>query len=47
MNRSLAMIKEAIERIMQYNMKTIIIASDHAGFALKEKLKAYLLKKGF
>ena len=28
-------------------MKAILIGSDHAGFALKEKLKAYLLKKGF
>ena len=28
-------------------MKTIIIASDHAGFALKERLKPYLEKKGF
>lgn len=28
-------------------MKTILIASDHAGFALKEKLKSYLLKKDF
>ena len=27
--------------------KTILIASDHAGYALKEKLKSYLLKKGF
>lgn len=28
-------------------MKTILIASDHAGFALKEKLRAYLVKKDF
>ncbi len=28
-------------------MKTIPIASDHGGFALKEKLKSYLEKKGF
>ncbi len=28
-------------------MNTILIASDHAGFALKEKLKPYLEKKGF
>ncbi len=28
-------------------MKRIAIGSDHAGFILKEKLKAYLLKKGF
>ena len=27
-------------------MKAIIIASDHAGFALKEKLKSYLKNKG-
>lgn len=27
--------------------KTILIASDHAGFILKEKLKIYLIKKGF
>jgi ribose 5-phosphate isomerase B len=27
-------------------MKSILIASDHAGFSLKEKLKAYLSKKG-
>ncbi len=29
------------------NIKQIIIASDHAGFLLKEKLKFYLEKKGF
>jgi ribose 5-phosphate isomerase B len=28
-------------------MKTILIASDHAGFILKEKLKSYLEKRGF
>ena len=28
-------------------MKTMLIASDHAGFALKEKLKLCLEKKGF
>ena len=28
-------------------MKRIIIASDHAGFVLKEKLKPYLERKGF
>ena len=28
-------------------MKTILIASDHAGFALKEKIKPYLERKGF
>ena len=28
-------------------MKTIAIASDHRGFALKEKIKTYLDKKGF
>jgi ribose 5-phosphate isomerase B len=28
-------------------MKPILIASDHAGFALKEKLKSYLAEKGF
>jgi len=28
-------------------MKTILIASDHAGFALKEKLGKYLAKKGY
>lgn len=28
-------------------IKEIIIASDHAGFLLKEKLKFYLRKKGF
>lgn len=28
-------------------MRTILIASDHAGFILKEKLRAYLEKKGF
>jgi RpiB/LacA/LacB family sugar-phosphate isomerase len=27
-------------------MKTILIASDHAGFALKEKIKPYLRKAG-
>ncbi len=27
-------------------MSAILIASDHAGFVLKEQLKAYLLKKG-
>jgi ribose 5-phosphate isomerase B len=27
-------------------MKTILIASDHAGFRLKEKLKPYLAQKG-
>ena len=28
-------------------MKTILIASDHGGFALKESLKPYLKNKGF
>ncbi|MFC1657914.1 ribose 5-phosphate isomerase B [Candidatus Omnitrophota bacterium] len=28
-------------------MKRIIIASDHAGFRLKEALKSYLIKSGF
>ncbi|MFH0855919.1 MAG: ribose 5-phosphate isomerase B [Candidatus Omnitrophota bacterium] len=28
-------------------MKTILIASDHGGFALKESLKTYLKNKGF
>lgn len=28
-------------------MKRIIVASDHAGFILKEKLKPYLEKKGY
>ena len=28
-------------------MKNILIASDHAGFNLKEKLKSYLEKRGF
>jgi len=28
-------------------MNRIVIASDHAGFRLKEKLKAYLKKRGF
>jgi len=28
-------------------MKTILIASDHGGFSLKESLKSYLNKKGF
>jgi ribose 5-phosphate isomerase B len=28
-------------------MKTILIASDHAGFSLKEKIRPYLEKKGF
>lgn len=28
-------------------MKKIIIASDHAGYVLKEKIKPYLEKKGF
>ncbi len=28
-------------------MKQIVIASDHAGFVLKEKLKSFLEKKGF
>lgn len=28
-------------------MRNILIASDHAGFILKEKLKSYLQKKGF
>jgi len=28
-------------------MNRIVIASDHAGFALKEKLKYFLIKKGF
>jgi ribose 5-phosphate isomerase B len=29
------------------NTGKIIIASDHAGFSLKERLEAYLIKKGF
>ncbi|MCM8780552.1 MAG: ribose 5-phosphate isomerase B [Candidatus Omnitrophica bacterium] len=28
-------------------MKRLLIASDHAGFSLKEKIKIYLEKKGF
>ncbi len=28
-------------------MRAILIASDHAGFVLKEKLRVYLTKKGF
>ena len=28
-------------------MKPILIASDHAGFSLKEKIKAYLERRGF
>jgi len=28
-------------------MKTILIASDHAGYALKEKLRSFLLKTGY
>ena len=28
-------------------MRSIVIASDHAGFALKEKIRAYLTNKGF
>lgn len=28
-------------------MNTMLIASDHAGFALKEKLKPYLARRGF
>ncbi|TBR17657.1 ribose 5-phosphate isomerase B [bacterium] len=28
-------------------MRNIVIASDHAGFILKEKLRIYLTKKGF
>jgi ribose 5-phosphate isomerase B len=28
-------------------MKTIVIASDHGGFALKEKIKTYLDRRGF
>lgn len=28
-------------------MKKIVIASDHAGFVLKERLKLFLLKKGY
>ena len=28
-------------------MRTILIASDHAGFSLKEKIKPYLQKQGF
>jgi ribose 5-phosphate isomerase B len=28
-------------------MKVILIASDHAGFSLKEKIKAYLERQGF
>jgi ribose 5-phosphate isomerase B len=28
-------------------MKRIIVGSDHAGFALKEKIKIYLKKKNF
>ncbi len=28
-------------------MKIVVIASDHAGFVLKEKLRPYLEKKGF
>jgi len=29
------------------NRKTIFFAADHGGFALKEKLKSYLLKHGY
>ena len=28
-------------------MNALLLASDHAGFALKEKIKSYLTKKGF
>ncbi len=32
---------------MKYGKKDLCIGSDHAGFDLKEKVKTYLLKKGF
>ena len=32
---------------MKDDIKKIIVAADHGGFRLKEKIKAYLIKKGF
>ena len=32
---------------MEKEVSTIFLASDHAGFALKEKIKDYLILKGY